>query len=168
MFFYKETSRLILRSPKSEDALDFAQKRSSPFVLKYNLYSPCDKERVLSEFENNFSILIILKETNTLIGEVRIKDDGFRFHTNSKELQFWLTEDCARQGYMTETLNFIIDFLFSSGKADKIAVRVFSENVASCKLVEKLGFNKEGYLKNAIKNYDGKIFDLVCYVLENG
>lgn len=166
MFFYKETSRLILRSPKSEDALDFAQKRSSPFVLKYNLYSPCDKEQVLLEFENYFSILIILKETNTLIGEVRIKDDEFRYHTNSKELQFWLTEDFARQGYMTESLNLIIEFLFSSGNADRISVRVFSDNVASCKLVEKLGFIKEGYFKNAIKNSCGEIFDLVCYVLE--
>ncbi len=164
--FFKETSRLILRSPKDQDAQVLAIKRGEEFVEKFNLYQKCEKEQILKEFVEFEHFILVLKETQEIIGCVAVKDDPLRYHTNSITLQAWLIEKTAYKGYMLEAVCAILQELFKRRGVERIAIQIFAKNEASIRLAEKLGFEKEGYLKEAVKNHKGQVFDVVLYSLD--
>lgn len=66
---------------------------------------------------------------------------------------------------MTEALKQMIQDLFENKGYEIITARVFSENLASLNLLTRLGFQQEAYLKRAVKNTEGRIFDDIFFVL---
>ena len=165
MNFYKETERLILRAPTYEDAEALANLRSTEFVLKYNLYKTCDKEQIIRELDTFEHILIQLKESNKIIGCISIREDDFRYHIDSVVLHAWLTEENAYKGYMKEALEPVIYNTFVNCQHERIALQIIADNIASIRLAEKLSFEREGYLKRALKNHNDQVFDVVLYSL---
>ena len=59
----------------------------------------------------------------------------------------------------------MIDYIFTSTSADIISIKAFDKNIASLRLAKKLGFLEEGYLRHAVKNGNGEVFDLVLFSL---
>jgi RimJ/RimL family protein N-acetyltransferase len=53
------------------------------------------------------------------------------------------------KGYGTEALNMIVDFLFLSKDAVRIQAQTDARNFASQKILEKVGFKKEGVLRKS-------------------
>ena len=157
--FYIKTERLILRAPKLADASDIAKKRSTDFVMRYNLYAACDAEQIISELENYEHILLVEALTNKIIGCISLRDDPVRYHVGSITLHAWLIEEKAYNGYMAEALKAIIPILFL--EYSRLSIQIFSKNTASIRLAQKLGFEQEGYIKQAVKAPSGEIFDLV-------
>lgn len=157
--FYMQTERLILRIPNADDAEQIAKARSTEFVMRYNLYSKCDKAQILRELECYEHILLVESATDKIIGCVSLRDDPLRYHVNSITLHAWLIEEKAYNGYMAEALKKIIPELFL--EYERLSIQIFSENTASIRLAQKLGFEQEGYIKKAVKNSRGEIFDLV-------
>ena len=164
--FYKETARLILRAPKAGDAEILAAKRSTPFVLRYNLYRPCDAAQITREFELYEHIVLAEKEGGKVIGCVSVREDHLRYGVNSCSLQAWLAEEEANRGYMTEALDAVLFYLLEGGIAERVAAYVFADNHASLRLCEKLGFVREGCLAQAVKNQNGQVFDLVLLSID--
>ena len=164
--FYKETERLILRSPTKSDAQILAQKRSTEFVMRYNLYKPCDSKEIKEELTLFEHILLVSKNDASVIGSLSVKDDYLRYGVDSVSLQAWLTEDMSGQGYMAEALEVILEYLLVDRQHERISVQIFSVNKASVRLAEKLGFKQEGYLKRAVKNHKGQVFDVVLYSMD--
>ncbi len=62
-----------------------------------------------------------------------------------------------RQGLMTEALNAIIDLGFKDMNLNRIDALVMPENIASIRLLEKIGFINEGLLR-AYENWGDKGF----------
>lgn len=164
--FYKETEHLILRTPTSGDAEVLARQRSTDFVMRYNLYRKCDAEQIEKELSLYEHIMLLSRDSGECVGCVSVREDDLRYHIDSKALHAWLVEDMAHKGLMKEALDVIIEDVFSSGACERIAVQILSENRASIRLAEKLGFEREGYLKRALKNADGRVFDVVLYSLD--
>ena len=153
------TERLILRTPKIEDAPIIAEHRSTDFVMRYNLYKECDAEQIIGELESYEHILLVEIATNQIIGCVSLRDDPIRYHVDSITLHAWLIEEKAYKGYMAEALKAIIPILFS--EYSRLSIQIFSKNTASIRLAQRLGFEQEGYIKQAVKAPSGEIFDLV-------
>lgn len=164
--FYYETERLILRTASESDADELATKRSTEFVTRYNLYRPCDSDQIIRELTENQNIVLVSKDENTIIGCISIKDDDLRYHIDSKTLTAWLTEDKAYNGYMYEALRVVLADLFYIRSHERVSIQIFSQNTASIKLANKLGFEQEGYLKRALKNDFGQVFDIVLLSLD--
>ena len=164
--FYKETERLILRSPREGDAEALARARSTEFVMRYNLYRPCGAAEIIAELDTYEHIILTQKGSDTIIGCVSVRDDDFRYHMDSVALHAWLTEEYAHKGYMKEALDVMIKEVFCVRLHERIAIQILSENRASIRLAEKLGFEREGYLKRALKNAGGEVFDVVLYSLD--
>ena len=55
-------------------------------------------------------------------------------------------------------------YLFENFTITKICAEVFAENQASAHILEKNGFEKEGYLKKHVYK-NGKYYDLILYGL---
>lgn len=48
----------------------------------------------------------------------------------------------------------------------KITVRIFEDNLASVRLIEKLGFDREGRLVDAVRGFDGVVHNDLLYSLK--
>ncbi|WP_071146601.1 GNAT family N-acetyltransferase [Bacteroides ihuae] len=80
----------------------------------------------------------------------------------SAELGYWLGEEYWGNDIMSEAVKQIIQYAFGELFFSKIFAMVFSSNVASMRVLEKVGFEKEAVLKSAlIKN--GVIMDFHYY-----
>ena len=110
-------------------------------------------------------IVLRRREDATPIGLVGLAEDSLRYGVDSVELNCYLSEDYARQGYMREALACILDRLFDAG-AERVAARAFAPNVASRRLLESLGFRQEGLLRRAVRGYGGVVFDDTLYSVD--
>jgi RimJ/RimL family protein N-acetyltransferase len=60
---------------------------------------------------------------------------------------YWLLPDYHGEGYATEALALLLDHVFDAHDARGVEARVFSHNDASQALLDRLGFTREGELR---------------------
>ncbi|MCL5990796.1 MAG: GNAT family N-acetyltransferase [Bacteroidetes bacterium] len=88
-----------------------------------------------------------------------------RSAANSCGVGFKIDESEGRKGFMTEALTKVIDYIFNELMICRIEVNIMPANKQSVKLVEKLGFKKEGiaysYLEIAGKREDHLRYSLI-------
>ena len=96
---------------------------------------------------------------NKVIGSVGVfrKDN---IHYQTAEIGYYIAEEYWGNGIMTKVITEVCNYIFND------IIRIFAEpfayNVASCKVLEKAGFEFEGTLRNnAVKN--NKILDMKMY-----
>ena len=71
------------------------------------------------------------------------------------EVGYWLRSDLAGRGLMTEAATAVCDFGFELLGLHRIELRAAVENRPSQRVAEKLGFTREGVLKEAGKTEAG-------------
>ena len=80
----------------------------------------------------------------------------------SLEVGYWLAEPYWGRGLTTRAVTAACDWAFDHYRVVRIFATAFSHNVASMRVLEKAGFEREGVLRrSAIKN--GEILDQVMY-----
>jgi RimJ/RimL family protein N-acetyltransferase len=67
------------------------------------------------------------------------------------DVGYWISEKHWGKGYATDALNTITKLAFDELKIDRIQAFVFEGNEASEKVLEKCGYEKEGFLKKSHK-----------------
>ena len=170
MPFEVKTERLVIRSSVPADAAALSRGRSTDFVLRYNLYKKSTAEDYTAELDSAqeccreyFSVLPL--NGVEPIGSVVLSEDSLRYHVDSVSVEAWLREDAAGLGYMTEALSAVLRELFTVRGRERVSCQVMVENIASLRMVEKLGFVREGTLRGAVRTYDGAIHDVVLFSL---
>ncbi|NLP35964.1 MAG: GNAT family N-acetyltransferase [Clostridiales bacterium] len=162
-----ETERLILRAARPGDENDIFEIRNSEYVLKYNCMSKITLEQLQEQVEKDIdcknTFYIELKEKQKVIGVIDLEEDGLRYGVNSLSISYYLGEEYSSKGYMTEALQEIISYVFEEMQADVLSVRAFKDNIASQRLIEKLGFTYEGCIRRGIKGYQDIIYDDMIY-----
>ena len=100
---------------------------------------------------------------NKVIGSIGV----FRqenIHKQTAELGYYIAEEYWGKGIMTEAVKQICAYVFGSSDIIRIYAEPFAHNNASCRVLEKAGFQYEGTLRsNAVKN--GKVIDMKMYSL---
>lgn len=164
-----ETERLILKTPDFNDAKALMDIQNSPFVQKYNCMQQITleeaKEIIDSEQCSSTNFYLYHKEDHHLIGAIFFTADDLRYGINSLSLSYYLNENDAKKGYMTEALKATVPYMMEMCKLEVITCRIFKDNIASRKLIEKLHFEYEGCLKHAVKASSGIIYDDCLYAL---
>ncbi|MFN0034170.1 MAG: GNAT family N-acetyltransferase [Saprospiraceae bacterium] len=84
------------------------------------------------------------------------------------EIGYWLAEPFRGQGIMTDVVRALCDGLFESRPAlVRIEAKVHSYNPASARVLEKAGFEREGFArKHTIKN--GELIDVILMARVRG
>ena len=83
-------------------------------------------------------------------------------HRQTAELGYYIAEEYWGKGIMTEAVKQICEYVFDKSDIIRIYAEPFSYNVASCRVLEKAGFQYEGTLRsNALKN--GNVLDMKMY-----
>jgi ribosomal-protein-alanine N-acetyltransferase len=92
------------------------------------------------------------------------------FHGESKkgnhcdEIGYWLAKPYWGRGIVTEAVKKLCEYGFDKLNLVRIEAPIFAFNIASCRVVEKCGFIKEGIMRKAyFKN--GEFIDGVMYAL---
>ena len=144
-----ETERLILRRYKEEDLSDLLEYLSDAEVVAFEPY----KAMTLAEAEENLKwristeemIALELKCNHKMIGNVYLGKREF----NSLELGYVLNRTYWKQGYAVESCEKLIALAFQNG-VHRIYAECDPKNLGSWKLLEKLGFVREGCLKENV------------------
>lgn len=75
---------------------------------------------------------------------------------------YWLSQKFQGNGIMTRVVKYYIRHAFEDMGLEKIETAHAIGNISSQKVIEKVGFIKEGIVKNA-ENLHGKIVDHIIY-----
>jgi RimJ/RimL family protein N-acetyltransferase len=111
-----------------------------------------------------FQFVILEKKTQKLIGDVGIH--FFDRENKQVEIGCTLNKNFQNQGYATESLKSVIDYLFNELKKHRIITSIDPENKKSIRLVERIGFRKEGHFIESLF-LNGKWVDDLKYALIN-
>ncbi|MDN4492709.1 GNAT family N-acetyltransferase [Ureibacillus aquaedulcis] len=153
---YLESNRLLIRKFIIDDVEEVYEYSSNPLVMKYI------PEGVMTEEETRNFILenigdnakkfaVILKDENRLIGHLEF----FKYFGNhTYEIGWVLNPNYYNQGFATEAAHTVLDYGFSRLKLHRIIATCQPENIASYRIMEKIGMRREGYFKKCIPHGD--------------
>lgn len=88
----------------------------------------------------------------------------WRGSLNSCFLGYWVDGRYAGRGIAPTAVALLTDHCFTAAKLHRVEANVRPENVASRRVVEKLGFRDEG-VRERYLHIDGAYRDHVCYAL---
>lgn len=166
-----ETERLLLRPFRESDAEAFFKCCQNPNIGNNAGWKPHgsleeSQEILRSVFISQSGIwAIILKEDGRLIGSVGIIPDPKRENPQARMLGYWLDESHWGKGYMTEAVQSVLDYGFSTLQLSLITANCYPHNERSQQLLKRHGFIYEGTLHQAELTYDGHLYDYQCYYL---
>jgi RimJ/RimL family protein N-acetyltransferase len=141
-----ETKRLVLRAPIRGDVPDLVRLADNRNVSARLARMPSPYTRadavgfieITAQRSDERPYAITLSEN--LIGVV-----GFSYHEGElPELGYWLGEPFWGQGYMSEAARALVDVAHATHQYDRIAARAVPDNLASLRVLEKLGFRRIG------------------------
>ena len=111
--------------------------------------------------ENTYAFAITLDEK--VVGSIGV----FRcenIHFQTAEMGYYIGEPYWGKGIMTTAVKQTCQYIFEHTDIIRIFAEPFHNNTASCRVLEKAGFQLEGLLrKNAVKN--GQVLDMKMYAL---
>lgn len=105
---------------------------------------------------------IVRRDDSALIGTCSL----FRFDEQNRraEVGYGIARECWRQGYMSEAVGAVLDFAFDGLGLIRLEADIDPRNVASGRSLEKLGFVREGYLRQRWI-VAGEVCDSILYGL---
>lgn len=167
-----ETKRLVLRKVTKEDANSILKYLSDKEVMKYYGLEPfksindaLDEISWYQSLQNNKTGIrwgITLKEQGIVIGSCGFHNKvSEHFRT---EIGFELSKEQWGKGIAHEAVEAIISYGYEHMNFQRIEALIEPPNLSSQKLVEKLGFIREGLLRN-YEFTSGKFDDLYMYSL---
>ena len=144
-----EGKKVNLRVMEKEDLPLIAEWFSSPEVFgEYNTLRQMSKTEAEKMFESPLELkpFIIEKKEGNKIGFV---GHFYVLHPAARQLEIGYVLLPSERGkdYCTEAVNIMVDYLFLSKESRRIQAQTDLRNVASQKVLEKVGFKKEGTLR---------------------
>lgn len=85
-------------------------------------------------------------------------------HAGSAEIGYWVARAAWGRGVATAAVRALTEFVFERDKWRRLFAGVFSTNPASMRVLEKVGYRREGVLRQAVIK-DGTVLDQVVYGL---
>lgn len=140
-----ETERLILREFSLEDAQDFYELNLDEEVMKYTADYVFQSVEESAELIRNYSEYektgfgrwtVVLKETHEVIGWCGLK---YIASVDEVDLGYRLKRKYWNKGYATEACKTSLDIGFNQYNVDLIVGRTMTDNVASRRVLEKIG-----------------------------
>lgn len=151
-----ETERLVLRKPRLDDAFAiFTGWAQDKEVTRYLTWRPHERIEQTQEFvrdcldawENSmrFPYMITLKETDAVIGMIDPRIEGPKVG-----IGYGAARAHWGKGYVPEATRAIIDWAFQQPSIYRVYATTDIENVASRRVLEKVGMQCEGILRKYI------------------
>ena len=160
----------IIREWRIEDADDLSKMLNNKNVLN-NLRDGIPYPYTKKDAEEFITAMLAADKTKTfafaitaddrVVGSIGIfRCDNIHFRT--AEMGYYIGEPYWGNGIGTSAVMQICSYVFDKTDIIRIFAEPFAYNKASCRVLEKAGFQFEGVLRNnAVK--DGKVIDMKMY-----
>jgi len=170
-----ETDRLILRELALDDADIIFPHFANKEVARYIDFKPAESIKDVTDIINWGTNLfnkktgtlwgIFRKEGSSFLGQVNYvvrPDDNFIGSVHRAEIGYELTPPHWGKGYISEAIFSVIEYIFSSTKLNRIEAKIHTENNRSISVLIRLGFRREGILREYVQWGDG-FWDMVLF-----
>ena len=157
-----ETPRLRLRAFAARDLEAFLAYRADPEVARYQGWSDYTRADAEAFFSNQaraefgapdhgdqdqwYQVGVAERASDALLGDCALHFLGER----QVELGFTLARAHQGRGYMTEAARALLGLLFGELEIHRVSARLDVRNLACAKLLERLGFRREGHLRQNV------------------
>ena len=167
------TERLILREFKENDWPDVLAYQTDPLYLRYYEWTERTPEAV-QEFVNTFlaqqqahprtkfQLAVVLKSSHQLIGNCGVRMASADAH--QADIGFELSSQHWGHGYGTEAARAMVHFGFMERHLHRIWSRCIADNVGSVRVLEKLGMQLEGRLREN-EYFKGRWWDTLLFAI---
>jgi len=150
------TKRLILRRPRLSDADDiFDSYAADPEVTRYVTWSPYKDRSEVAPFLRSrlarwdsgeeFSWVITRPPDDCVIGMI-----ACRVREYAADIGYVMSRNYWNRGYTTEAANAVIGWASNLGFVYRVWAVCDVENIASSRVLEKIGMQREGILRRYI------------------
>jgi ribosomal-protein-alanine N-acetyltransferase len=142
-----QTERLILRHITPDDFDELYRMNSDPIIMKYvgdgsirnHEQMVTELDMLISHYTRKPGLGIwatVLKSTNTFVGA-----SGLVYYNNTSEIEigYRMLKEHWNKGYATEASTGLLQYGFENLKLKKIVSSVHTENMASRRVMEKIG-----------------------------
>ena len=149
------TTRLVLRPLRPDDAVELFRIYREPQVARYLSFPPWTAleqaqariARDLDGMQSGMHLRLGLERQD----DGRLIGDCTLFNINAPcrraEIGYVLAQETWGNGYMDEALRALVDFGFSKLDLNRIEADIDPRNTGSARSLERLGFTKEGHLR---------------------
>lgn len=164
-----ETERLLLRRYHPQDAeqcFAFLSNEQDAYMDCSKAFTKMNEEyqELMDLFAQRESqYMIVLKESGEVIGTINVFADDSRA-VDAMEIGYSIAHAHQRKGYAYEALSALLGLLQNDLCLEMVTAGILPENTASEKLLQKLGFQREGLRHKAVWHDGlGKPVDLIYY-----
>lgn len=81
----------------------------------------------------------------------------------SFEIGYWIRRSETGNGYVTEATQILTRAAFRALRAERVFIRVSTQNEPSLRIPRRLGFVEEGVLRRSVRDANGVLHDLVMF-----
>jgi ribosomal-protein-alanine N-acetyltransferase len=166
---------VMLRTPVASDYPEWAAVReaSRDFLVPWEPTWPADDltrgafRRRLKRYAEDqrsdlaYAFLIFRSDDGALVGGLTLANIR-RGVAQAGSIGYWIGQPFARKGYMTAAVKALIPFCFGTLRLHRLEAACIPTNAASIGLLEKTGFQREGYARRYLC-IDGKWQDHLLY-----
>ena len=166
------TPRVLLRWISEDDIDGLYEVFSDPRVMRYWSSGPLANREAAAELQREiaagnkndtmFKWGIALRESNTLIGTTTLFN--LNLDNGRAEIGYAMASAYWGKGYMKEALQGLLSHAFEVMNLRRLEADVDPRNTASIRTLERLGFQREGFLRERW-HVCGEIQDALFYGL---
>src|SRR5215207_237635 len=168
-----ETTRLILREYTLDDGPAVNAYTSDPQVVQYMSFGPTTPEQTSEHLQRSmaaaaeqprslYEFAVVLRAEQRLIGTATLQVDGRE--RRQAYFSYLFHRDYWGRGYATEAMRHLIHFGFNELHLHRVADYCDARNLASARVMEKLGMRREGHMRETIWK-DGQWYDEYTYAI---
>ena len=158
MFSYKVDNSIELRllEPRHAEELNALIERNFNHIKKWSAWLKDDRsienslafiKRNLKKFAENEGFAVGIWYRDEMAGQIEY--NYLDWNNRKTELGFWLGEYFQGKGLVTKSCRVLIDYAFNELKLNRVEMHCGIKNKKSRKIPEKLGFRKEGVIRQA-------------------
>jgi len=155
-----EGDGVYLRAPQMSDYSEWTTLReaSRAFLIPWEPTWPSDDlsrsafRRRLRRYaedqraDTSYAFFLFRRSDDALVGGLTLANIR-RGVAQAGSLGYWTGEPFARRGLMTGALRGLVPFAFGSLRLHRLEAACIPSNAASIRLLEKMGFSREGYAR---------------------
>jgi RimJ/RimL family protein N-acetyltransferase len=166
------TPRIVLRWISEDDIDSLYEIFSNAQVMRYWSTAPLTNREAAAELHREitdgnesdqvFKWGLALRDSNTVIGTTTLFN--LNLDNGRAELGYAMSRAYWGKGYMNEALQALVSHAFDVMKLRRLEADVDPRNTASIRTLERLGFQREGFLRERW-HVNGEIQDALFYGL---
>src|SRR5215216_1771629 len=167
------TERLILRDFVESDWEAVLAYEQKPLYLRYYEWTERTPEAVRAFIQRfldhqkqdpriKFQFAVTLKSTGQLIGSCGVRRNSAEAHEG--DMGYELDPNYWGKGYATEAARTVLHFGFSHMGVHRISAFCVADNIGSAHVLEKIGMQQEGRLRQN-EYYKGRWWDTLLYAI---